>query len=186
MARQSGKTKAHKEMVAWLTAENEWQLDQARQAEVDFELEISRSEQAVAAIRMRNAGASIVQVSEKLGVTVREASDLVAMGLRAILREPAENLIANQQAIVRDVVRAMYAPMAAGDPQASRQIIMALDHQAKLFGLYAPTRVHVGITDEDFALTATRLMKSIGVTPPQQAIEASPVIDAETDDWVTD
>lgn len=149
----------------------------------DFELELAAAERRVAAIRLRNAGASVAQVADKLGISRQQAQDDIATGLREILREPAENLIANQQAIVRDVIRAMYAGMAAGDPKASAQVMKALEHQSKLFGLFAPTRVIHTITDEDFAATAARLIAEIGLGDDQHVLEARPT-DNE-DDWTT-
>lgn len=149
------------------------------------EQDIADAERRVAAIRLRNAGATVAQVADKLGISKAQAQDDIATGLREILREPAENLIANQQAIVRDVIRAMYAGMAAGDPKASAQVMKALEHQSKLFGLFAPTRVIHTITDEDFAATASRLMAEIGLGGE----DGLPVLDASpsdnTDDWVT-
>lgn len=147
------------------------------------EMEIAAAERRVAAIRLRNAGASVAQVADKLGISRQQAQDDIATGLREILREPAENLIANQQAIVRDVIRAMYAGMAAGDPKASAQVMKALEHQSKLFGLFAPTRVVHTITDEDFAATAARLIAEIGLGDDQHVLEARPT-DNE-DDWTT-
>lgn len=145
------------------------------------EMEIAAAERRVAAIRLRNAGASVAQVADKLGISRQQAQDDIATGLREILRSPAENLIANQQAIVRDVIRAMYAGMAAGDPKASAQVMKALEHQSKLFGLFAPVRVAVTLSDEDFAATAARLMREIGegqAGPP--VLEAAP---ASEDEW---
>ena len=151
------------------------------------EMEIAAAERRVAAIRLRNAGASVAQVADKLGISRQQAQDDIATGLREILREPAENLIANQQAIVRDVIRAMYAGMAAGDPKVSAQVMKALEHQSKLFGLFAPVRVAVTLSDEDFAATAARLMREIGEGTPSPSGQAGPPVleaaPASEDEW---
>lgn len=152
--------------------------------ETDVEREIAVAERRVAAIRLRNAGASVAQVADKLGISREQAARDITDGLRDILREPAENLIANQQAIVRDVIRAMYAGMAAGDPKASQQVMLALSHQAKLFGLFAPTRIVHSIPDEDFAATAIALMREIGLGAPEspRILDAAPT---DETDWTT-
>lgn len=157
----------------------------AEDTDAEFEAKLVLAEKSTAAVRLRNAGAPVTAIAEKLSVTVRQAHDLIAGALRSVLREPAENIIANQQAITQDIVRAMYAPMSGGDTAAARSILQALDHQAKLFGLYAPTRVRVGVTDEDFAITTARLLREIGASDPGVR-ELPGTVDAETeDDWVT-
>lgn len=152
----------------------------ARRSKRAIEAEIANTELCVSAIRLRNAGASVPQIADKLNITPARVSTVITTGLREIMREPAEELIANQQAIIRDVVRAMYGPMAKGDIGATKQLMQALDHQSKLFGLYSPSRVQVGITDEDFSVTASQLMQEIGI------IEQDPLpeITDGADGWV--
>lgn len=133
--------------------------------------EIKRAERRAASIRMRNAGASLGDISKKMGVSYRTTQRDIEQGLKELLREPAEEMIANQRAILRDMRRALYVSMMGGDKDAISSMMKTLDHEARLFGLYAPARVNVGVSDEEFALTAAKLMSEIGVTPPPKLRE---------------
>ncbi len=152
-----------------------------------------RAERRVTAIRMRHVGATYQAIAEQLGVSVPTAVRDVQAGLKEIMKEPAEEMIANQRVAIRDMRKALYVAMLGGDKDAISSMLKALDHEAKLFGLYAPARVNVGVNDEEFALTAVKLMREIGITPPAQlqakvTAEMGQILDGElaVDEGVTD
>lgn len=155
--------------------------------------DLQRADRRAECMRLRNRGMTYTAIGEKLGISVDTVSRDIQRGLKAILREPAEDMVATQRSIVRDIRAAMYPYMLAGDEKAADRILKSLDHEAKLFGLYAPERVSINGGNEDFATTAVKLMNDLGITPgpavgghPHQ-VAALPVgdttiLDAEVDE----
>lgn len=148
--------------------------------------DIARAERRATVLRLKNAGVSYSAISEQVGVSVQTCVNDVRAGLQEILREPAEEMIANQKAITRDLIRAMYPAAMRGDADAAKTILKTLEHQAKLFGMYAPQRIHISGSDEEFARMTAALMTEIGLEPPEvisaaarKAIGERPVIEGE-------
>lgn len=150
-----------------------------------------RLERRARAMHLRNRGLSYEKIADELNVSTDTVARDIRAGLRAILREPAEEMVSNQRSILRDIQKAMYPYMVAGDEKAADRIIKTLDHEAKLFGLYAPERVSITAGGgEDFATTAVRMMQELGITPPaaiekagaihpEGTVDGPPVVDAE-------
>ncbi|MCD5419757.1 hypothetical protein LRS71_09345 [Rhodococcus pyridinivorans] len=75
-------------------------------------------------------------------------------------------------------------------PPAVNALVKISDRRSKLLGLDAPTRVDVAHSGEDFAATAARLMKEIGLAvpsefqPDQDAAEDRDGEQDEGDPWV--
>lgn len=151
--------------------------------------DIQRADRRAECMRLRNRGMTLTAIGEKLGINASTVSLDIQRGLKAILREPAEEMVATQRSIIRDIRAAMYPYMLAGDEKAADKIMKTLDHEAKLFGLYAPERVSINGGNEDFATTAVKLMQDLGITPgpgvgnhPHQAaieIGTDTILDAE-------
>lgn len=152
--------------------------------------ELARVERRGQVLRLRNAGVTYAKIAEQLGISTDTVARDITKGLREILHEPAEEMLGSQRSMLSDIRRANYVAMLGGDLKAASMILRTMEHEAKLFGLYAPTRVNVDVSDEDFALTAARLMQEMGVTPPEaiaaaleQPVEAEvagpPTLDAE-------
>ena len=93
--------------------------------------------------------------------------------LREVMAETAESMIARQRSILFDIQRANYAAAASGDVDAARLIIATLEREARLFGLDAPTRVNVGVSDVEFAERTASLIESLGLTPPKELLRYS-------------
>lgn len=157
--------------------------------------EIARAERRATVLRMRNAGATWKSIADQVGVSVDTCVRDVQAALREILREPAEDMIANQRAMLHDMKRAVFVRALRGEDAAIDRMVKLFDHEAKLFGLYAPARVNVGVSDEDFAATAVELMREIGVEPPSSMarpqqnvgeIEGPPIMDADVVEEITD
>jgi hypothetical protein len=127
-----------------------------------------RIERQVRALTLRNAGATFRQIADKTGVSPTQARKDVEVALREVVAESAESMIARQRAVLHDIVRANYAAAASGDIDAARVILSTLEREAKLFGLDAPTRVSVGVSDVEFAERTASLIESLGLSPPRE------------------
>lgn len=148
-------------------------------------------ERRARALTLRNAGATYRQIADKTGVSPASARKDVEAALREVMAETAENMIARQRSILFDIQRANYAAAASGDVDAARLIIATLEREARLFGLDAPTRVNVGVSDVEFAERTASLIESLGLKPPKElvrgfatdVIEAAPTyVDVEVDE----
>ena len=146
-----------------------------------------RIERQLRALTLRNAGATYRQIAEKTGVSTATARKDVSSALRDVVSETAEDLIARQRAILLDLTRANYAAAASGDIDAARLLIAVMEREARLFGLDAPTRVNVGVSDVEFAERTASLIQSLGLQPPKELAAMSSAlresfIDAEVDE----
>lgn len=145
-------------------------------------------ERRLRALTMRNAGATFQRIADQMGLSAATVRNDVRMALREVVSETAEDMVARQRSILLDMTRSLYPNALQGDLDAQKQIIRILDHEAKLFGLYAPTRVNVGVSDTEFAEQAAELIAQLGLEPPRELMrgvrrpEAIPgeVLDVET------
>ncbi|MCB8909005.1 hypothetical protein KUG88_02495 [Rhodococcus rhodochrous] len=73
-------------------------------------------------------------------------------------------------------------------PPAVNALVKISDRRSKLLGLDAPTRVDVAYSGEDFAATAAKLMKEIGLAVPSEFQPDPDVAESEDQDggdpWV--
>lgn len=135
-------------------------------------------ERRMRALTMRNAGATYAKIAEQFGVSTLTVRKDVRLALREVVSETAEDMVARQRGILLDMTRANYPAALQGDMAAQSAIVKCLEHEAKLFGLYAPTRVSVGVSDTEFAAQAAELIAALGLEPPKE-LRSADVIDAD-------
>lgn len=123
------------------------------------------AELTTAAIRMRNHGATMWHIADKLGCSEEDASHLVTAAVVAIRAVDTEEIAARHMMTLADIKRAMYPSMEEGDEKAANVLIKAIDHEAKMYGTYAPKRVHLGLDQEEFESTVEEDLRRIGVDP---------------------
>jgi hypothetical protein len=151
---------------------------------------------------MRNAGRTYAQISEALSnagtpVSVSQVRKDVAKAYKEIIGEARDDMIARQRSVLFDFQRSNYLDAINSDPERSEEravaqklILSAMDHEAKLFGLYSPQRVSLGISDTEFAEETARLIGELGLEPPKELLlgrtprEDIEVEDAEVDEDV--
>lgn len=144
-------------------------------------------ERRMRVVMLRNAGVTFTDIARQLKISATQARKDLSAGLRDILADTAEDMIARQRSVTLDVQKANYKKMLEGDIDAGRLILSALEREAKLFGLDAPTRVNVGVSDIEFAEKTAALIESVGGTPPADLLKAighragATVIDAEVE-----
>lgn len=146
-------------------------------------------ERRMRVVMLRNAGVTFSDIAKQLKISATQARKDLSAGLRDILSDTAEDMIARQRSVTLDVQKANYKKMLEGDVDAARLILSSLEREAKLFGLDAPTRVNVGVSDIEFAEKTAALIESVGGTPPADLLKAighragaaGTVIDAEVE-----
>lgn len=148
------------------------------------------NERRAKALTMRNAGATWDRVAEALGVSVFQAQKDVAKAIKMWVKVPADQMVTRQRAILLDIMRVEYP--AALDPNSPRHyqaistVLEVLRDERKLFGLDRPTRIELGVSEEEFAARAAELLKVTGDRPLRELV--GEVVDAEVvseppEDW---
>ncbi|QHB37809.1 Rnase E [Mycobacterium phage Imvubu] len=115
---------------------------------------------------MRNAGSTWPTIAAEVGVSEATCRKDYAVVCRDINAEQPANIVARHRAVIFDIQRANYPAMMRGDKDAAQTILKALDREAKLLGLDAPTRILANVSGEEFANEAARLIARINELDP--------------------
>jgi hypothetical protein len=115
---------------------------------------------------LRNAGATWGTIATETGVSEATARKDYAVVCRDINAEQPANVVARHRAVIFDIQRANYPAMMAGDKDAAATVLKALDREAKLLGLDAPTKIMAAVSGEEFANEAARLIAKITALDP--------------------
>ena len=125
-------------------------------------------EKRMQALTMRNAGATWARIGQVYDISIDRAKRWVRDATREVVKLPVDQMVDRQRAILLDITRKNY-PVAMGDGEGAREaqsvIIRCLEHEAKLYGLYAPARVAVGISESEFGTNAAELLQAVGFGP---------------------
>ncbi|MCB1773861.1 MAG: hypothetical protein KDI88_09610 [Gammaproteobacteria bacterium] len=95
------------------------------------------------ALKMRIEGKTLQQIGDALGITRQAAGKSIRAALIQLgeeTREDSETLRALQQARIEHAIRMVWPDIENGRLTAIDRLVKLLDQQARLFGLYAPTR----------------------------------------------
>lgn len=130
---------------------------------------------------LRNAGATWATVAAETGVSESTCRKDYAVVCRDINAEQPSNVIARHRAVIFDIQRANYPRMMQGDKDAAATILRALDREAKLLGLDAPTKIMAAVSSEEFANEAARLIARINQLDPTTMKELERVNQREAD-----
>lgn len=91
------------------------------------------------------------EIAERLKCDVKEAHKAWKRGVETLAAEAAEShgeYLGAQLATVHEVINGLMPRVRSGDAKAAEAIVRAMDHEAKLLGLYAPIKANVTVTDE--------------------------------------
>lgn len=138
-------------------------------AEAELAEDATAWDKRMQALTMRNAGGTYARIAETFGISIELARKWVHQATRDVVKMPVDQMVDRQRAILLDITRVNYpAAMDKTNPEhreAQSTIIRCLEHEAKLYGLYAPARVSVGISESEFGQQAADLLKLVGVGP---------------------
>ncbi|MFI1734032.1 hypothetical protein ACH40E_33430 [Streptomyces acidicola] len=94
------------------------------------------------------------EIAERIGADVKNTYQAWKRGRARLHQEAAESFgayVGEQLATCQQVIDGLM-PMVRGGgqnaPKAGEAIVRAMDHEAKLLGLYAPVKANVTVTDE--------------------------------------
>lgn len=93
-------------------------------------------------------------IAEQIGADVKNTYEAWKRGRARLHKEASEafgTYVGEQLATCREVIDGLMPMVRAGGmhaPKAGEAIVRAMDHEAKLLGLYAPVKTNVTITDE--------------------------------------
>ncbi len=94
------------------------------------------------ALEMRASGATYQAIADELGYRNRtSAYDAVASGLKDITREPAKHLRDLELERLDAMQAALWESATQGDPGAIAVCLKIGERRARLWGLYAPTKI---------------------------------------------
>jgi hypothetical protein len=122
-------------------------------------------ELATAAIRLRNFGGSITQIAAQLKISEPVASQLVSQAVAQIRAVDADEIAARHSLTLADMRRALYPGIAQGDTKSHTAMLGVLNHEAKMHGIYAPTKLRLGLDQEEFETTVEEDVRALGVHP---------------------
>lgn len=94
------------------------------------------------------------EIAERIGADVKNTYQAWKRGRARLHQEAAESFgayVGEQLATCRQVIDGLMPMVRAGGmhaPKAGEAIVRAMDHEAKLLGLYAPVKHNVTVTDE--------------------------------------
>jgi len=136
-------------------------------------------ERRMRALTMRNAGATFPKIADALGISEKVARTDVRKAIAEVVRVPVDQMVDRQRSILLDITRVNYPAAMGGDREAQAVLLRVLEHEAKLYGLYAPARVNVGISETEFASQAADLLKALGTEPLRELAGVPEPLDAE-------
>jgi hypothetical protein len=94
------------------------------------------------------------EIAERIGADVKNTYEAWKRGRARLHKEASEafgTYVGEQLATCRQVIDGLMPMVRAGGPNAPKAgeaIVRAMDHEAKLLGLYAPVKASVQITEE--------------------------------------
>lgn len=108
--------------------------------------EIDVQQRRVQAIRLRACGRTYEEIARELGYSDRSsARRCVVAALKSDLHEAVEEMRALQGVRLDLVLNAFWDKAMAGDMGAARIVLRVIEQQCNLFGLFAATKVEVGV-----------------------------------------
>lgn len=116
---------------------------------IDTDIATVRESQAIQ-LRTRDR-LTFRQIAERLGCDVKEAHTAWKRGTAKLAAAAAAShgeYVGAQLATVQEIITGLMPKVCAGDTRAAEAMIRAMDHEARLLGLYAPVKASVTVTDE--------------------------------------
>ena len=157
-------------------------------------------ERRMRVLSLRLGGMTYRDIATALKIDPSTARRDESAAKRMMTGDDIEGVIAGQRKVIADIRTANYRAMLNGDKDAATSILKGLDHEAKLLGLYAPTRIQTGPSHIEFSERAAELIAAVSpdtlkellrgtaidpnAQPDEQPIDAE-VVSAVDDDAVS-
>lgn len=139
---------------------------------------VKSAEVRAAIMRLRSWGASVEVIAGRLDMDEATVEKMILDEMTIVSRVSATEILARHQRMLGDIFESFHTGVQAGDDKAAKVVLAAMDHQAKLHGSYAASKVAIQ-TEDTFDSSAAALLNDLGATIPEHE-----VIDAEG--WTED
>lgn len=94
---------------------------------------------------------SFREIAAEIGADVKNTHQAWVRGRARLHQEASESfgaMVGEQLATCKQIIDGLMPRIRQGDSRAAEAAVRAMDHEAKLLGLYAPVKANVQITDE--------------------------------------
>lgn len=118
-------------------------------------------ERRMQAVSLRNGGMTFAQIAAVQGISPAMVRRDIEAALRDYMSGQMDLLIASHRSIVADMRRANYPGMLRGEKEPAKTILDGMAHEAKLLGMYAPTRVVTGVNEVEFSERFVELINAV-------------------------
>lgn len=118
-------------------------------------------ERRMQAVSLRNGGMTWAQIAAVQNISPAMVRRDVERALREYMSGQMDLLIAQQRSVVADMRRAFYPAMLRGEKDAAKTILDGMTHEAKLLGMFAPTRVVTGVNEVEFSERFVELINAV-------------------------
>ena len=102
------------------------------------------------------------QIAAELDISVDRAKADVKRAMKEVVKIPTDAMVDRQRAILVELVEVNMPAARRLDADATSTVLRCLEHEAKLYGLYAPSRVNVGVSSEEFGAHAAQILCTAG------------------------
>lgn len=129
-------------------------------------------------LSLRNAGMTYQQIANAQGISPAMVRRDEQIALRELASGQIDLIIAKHRSVVLDAQRANYPAMLDGSDRkaqvaATKIIFDGLTHEAKLLGLYAPTRVVTGVSEVEFSERFVDLISQVSPDTLKELLRGS-------------
>lgn len=122
---------------------------------------VNTVDRKIKALELRKAGANYQSIADALGYRgASGAFKAVQSGLKAVLREPAEELRTLELERLDGILMAIYPKARQGDSQAIDRCLRVMERRSKLLGLDAPAKYDITWQTEVIQLIANGQLTS--------------------------
>lgn len=118
-------------------------------------------ERRMQAVSLRNGGMTWAQIAALQGISPAMVRRDVERALREYMSGQMDLLIAQHRSVIADMRRANYPGMLRGEKEPAKTILDGMAHEAKLLGMYAPTRVVTGVNEVEFSERFVELINAV-------------------------
>lgn len=118
-------------------------------------------ERRLTVVTLRNGGATFESIGEMLKISASQARRDEERALRDYAKDQMEGIVARHRSVLMDIQHANYQAMLMGNRDAAKSILDGLTHEAKLLGMYAPTRIVTGVSEGQFSERFVDLIKAV-------------------------
>lgn len=134
---------------------------------------ITAAERQRQALELRKAGVDYRAIGERLGYSTAGAHKAVMTALKAITKEPAEEVLDLELRRLDAMLVGLWPKAVKGDTWAVDRVLAIMDRRARYLGLDAPTKTQTTLTVES---AAKAIADDLGLSTEEVIAEAERIL----------